>query len=104
MLKNECCMRSTVNIILIRLQLGEEDVEAAAADGGAAKAMQRDATHASEAASSKEPVQLVLRIGRGLTPEPVIHPNLQFQPMSAFAASSSLEGCQALVFVKQSPV
>ena len=60
------------------LQPGEGDVVAAAADGVAAQAMQREATHASEAASSMEPVQLVLRIGRGLTPDPVINPDLQF--------------------------
>ena len=71
------CMSIILNIILTWLQ-GEEEAKAATADGTAAKAMQQDGRHASEAASSKEPVQLVLRIGRGLTPEPVTDPILPF--------------------------
>lgn len=63
-------------MILTWLQ-GQEEAEAAAADGIAAKAMQQDGTHASETAFSKQPVQLVLRIGRGLTPEPVSDSILQ---------------------------
>ena len=66
-------MSIVLSIILMWLQ-GQEEAEAAAADGIAAEAVQQDSTDASEAASSKEPV---LRIGRGLTPEPVIDPNLQ---------------------------
>ena len=71
-------MSIILNINLTWLQ-GKEDAEAAAADDTVAKTMQQDGTHASETASSKEPVQLVLRIGRGLTPEPVIDSILQFR-------------------------
>ena len=89
-------MSIILNINLTWLQ-GKEDAEAAAADDTAAKAMQQDGTHASETASSKEPVQLVLRIGRGLTPEPVSDSILQSQAVLDSICGNFYPGhCQAL--------